>query len=113
MAVGGAPASSRAELVAVAQAMLDGETNLIEGARRICALRHDVGEPDNDVFVPIIAMESETDHFPLGQMREHCASDYLQRMDDQMETYLEEARIDVLAACKDILRAFSFGSGRV
>lgn len=100
-------ASRRSELVAIATAMLDGRMHLIEGARKICKLRYAVDQPENEVFMPIRAIESETDHFPLGEMRKRCAADYLQRMDDEMNQYLVDARQDILAACKDIVRVFS------
>lgn len=35
-------AVKRTELVAVAEAMIEGKMNLIEGVRKITALRHDV-----------------------------------------------------------------------
>ena len=97
----------RAELVAVAQAMLDGRLHLIEGARKICALRFAVGEPDNEVFMPIRSTESETDHFPLGEMRSRCAIEYLERTDREMDRYLAKAKLDILAACEGIVRTFS------
>lgn len=97
----------RSELLAVASAMLDGRMNLIEGARRVCALRHATGDPDNKVFMPIRAIESETDHFPIGETRLRCAGDYLQRTDDEMRRYLADAGEEILYACREIIRAFS------
>lgn len=99
--------SKKAELIAVANTMLDGKMNLIEGVRKICSIRFAVGDPDNDVFMPMRAIDSETDHFPLGEMRSRCASDYLQRVDAEMERYLLDAKQDILDACKEIIRVFS------
>lgn len=98
---------SRVEMVDVATAMLEGHMNLIEGVRKICVLRQSVGDPENEVFMPIRAIESETDHFPLGEMRAHCATDYLHRKDDEMTRYLADAKRDILTACKEIVRIFS------
>lgn len=98
---------SRSTLVAIAKLMLGGQMHLIEGSRQICALRHAVGDPDNSVFMPIRAFESETDHFPLGEMRKRCAANYLQKADDDMRRYVAEAEKDVLAACAEIVRIFS------
>jgi hypothetical protein len=99
--------SKRAELISVATSMLGGNINLIEGVRKICTLRHAVGDPDNEVFMPFRAIESETDHFPLGQMRECCAKDYLQRMDNEMQRYIVDAKNDILIACRKIIQIFS------
>lgn len=97
----------RSELVAVATALLQDRLNLIEGVRAICALRYSVGDPENEVFKPIRAVESETDHFPLGKMRDQCAADYLQLMDAEMTRYAIESKQDILLACKQIIRVFS------
>jgi len=99
--------AQRHELVAVASGMLAGGVNLIEGMRRICVLRFAVEDPENEVFLPIRAMESETDAFPLGAMRSNCSEDYLQRADAEMESYLADARYDILQACREIVRTFS------
>jgi hypothetical protein len=97
----------RHELVAVASGMLAGGVNLIEGMRRICGLRFAIEDPENEVFLPIRAMESETDSFPLGAMRSNCSEDYLKRADAEMQSYLADARDDILQACREIVRAFS------
>lgn len=97
----------RSELVAAATAMLNGALNPIEGARKICELRYQVGDPDNEVFMPIRAIESETDHFPIGENRNQCAPDYLQRMDEEMGRYLADARGDITSACREIIRVYS------
>lgn len=101
------PSSKREELVGLANSMLAGEINLIEGVRKICSLRFAISDPENDVFVPLRAIDSETDHYPLGEMRARCADDYLRRMDAEMEGYLAEARQDILDACRDIIRTYS------
>ena len=99
--------SAGAELVATAETMLRGELQLIEGCRKICSLRHKVDNPESEVFLPIRGIESETDHFPLGRMREHCSPDYLAQADEQMNRYVADVREDILAACREIVRAFS------
>ncbi len=99
--------NKRSELVDVATAMLEGRMNLIVGVRKINALRHAVQPPDHEVFMPIRAVESETDHFPLGEIRKYCAADYLQKMDEEMNRYLVNAKQDIFSACKEIIRVFS------
>ena len=96
----------RQELIDVARAMLDGKMHLIEGVRKMASLRYDIGEPDDPIFHPILAIDSETDRFPLGQVRERYAPDALARIDQEMDRYLADARDDILSACKQIVRAF-------
>lgn len=100
-------AARRAELVSVATAMTNGELNLIEGVRRIVALRHDVGNPDDEIFMPIRAIESETDHFPIGAAREHWAPSHLKRVDAEIEQYLADVRSEIIEVCREIVRVYS------
>ena len=100
-------AEKRQELVSVAGAMLAGDMNLIEGVRRICGLRFAVGDPDNEVFLPIRGIESETDSFPVGSARLNWSPEYLQRMDAELQSYLASAKDDILQACDEIVKKFS------
>ena len=100
----------RSELVAVARAMLDGKMNLIEGVRKITALRHDVGNPDDEIFMPLRGIESETQHFLLGSVRALAAPGYLSQLDEEMKLYLEDATNDIMAACREIVRVYSQSS---
>jgi hypothetical protein len=97
----------RHELVKVANAMLAGDMNLIEGIRQICSLRFAVADPENEVFLAIRGIESETDTFPIGQMRSNYSQEYLQRMDFEMQSYLAEAKDDIRQACQEIVQTFS------
>lgn len=99
--------STRRELVAVAESMLAGETNLLEGVRRVCALRFTVEDPQDEVFMSIRAIDSETDHWPLGTTRATCSEEYLIRSDREIRDYLVDARDDILQACRRIVKAYS------
>lgn len=101
------PNKADTKLVAIANAMLGGEVNLIEGCRVICSLRYESSDPDHQVFLPIRGIESESDHYPLGEYRKQYAPEYLQRIDAEMEKYLVEAQSDILAACREIVQVFS------
>ena len=97
----------RHELVSFASAMLAGEKGLIEGVRQICALRFEIEDPENEVFLAARGIDSETDAFPLGLARATCSPDYLQRMDREMQSYLSDAQADILAVCREVVSAFS------
>jgi hypothetical protein len=81
--------------------------NLIEGTRKITALRHEVENPDGEIFMIIGAIESETDHFPLGSVRAQCAPEYLKRADEEMQRYLADAKDAILTACREIVSVYS------
>lgn len=100
-------AVKRRELVDVANAMLAGDMDLIQGVRKICGLRFEVEDPDNEVFLAVRGIESETDSFPVGAMRSTASPEYLQRADAEMRQYIADAKGDILQACQEIIRAFS------
>jgi hypothetical protein len=82
------------ELVETASSMLRGEIHLIEGVRRLCDLRTATLDPNNAAFMPIRAIDSETDQFLIGS-------------NDEAEKYLEDTRDDILNACRKLIRIFS------
>ena len=99
--------AKKEELVAVAAAMIEGNLNLIEGVRKIASLRYKIEDPTNKIFTYFIAVDSETDHLPLGSMRVHCAPEYLKQADDEMERYLADERSGILKACHEIIQVYS------
>ena len=101
------PDDARLQLVQIATAMIEGKLHLLEGARRLCRLRPDSGDPENPAFLPMIAVESETDHLPLGDERVRCSVDFLRRIDDEVERYLVDERSHLLEYCREIVRVFS------
>lgn len=98
---------ARLELLEVANSMLGGKIHLIEGCRKICSLRHKVGDADNQIFIPIRGVESETDHYPLGDARKICDQDYLKKIDAEMEQYIAEVKNTILQSCKEIIKVYA------
>lgn len=95
------------KLVELAASMLRDEINLIEGVRRICVLRFATGDPDDEVFLSIRSIDSQTDEFPIGAMRSNCSIEYLTRADEEMKHFLNETRDDIFRACSEIVNKFS------
>ena len=64
-----------------AQAGLDGRTTVLEAVRQLVSLAHTdaIAELEDRRF--IIAVESETDHLPIGEVRKLWASDALKEKD--------------------------------
>lgn len=97
------------EIVQTASAMLAGSLDLVTGSRRICALRHKVNIAGEGLFDPIVAFESDTDIFPIGDLRQQFSPEYLQKLDDDLEEHIKSAKPAVLVACKQIIEAVSQG----
>jgi len=87
--------------------MLSGEVNLIAGVRRILSLSAAIGDIGNEVFIPIRAIDSETDHFPLGDVRLNWEPSALSRVDVEMKDYLADAKEDILRSCQEIVQLYS------
>lgn len=99
--------NSTTEIVAVAETMLRGEMHLIEGCRKICNLRHKMNNLNDSEFLHFQGIDSETDHFPLGEFRNKCALEFLRRADAEMEQYLARTHDDILNACCEVIRVLS------
>lgn len=95
------------ELTRIGEAMISGHIGLIEGVRKITALRLKTSIPQDEVFRPFIAFDSETDVYPIGKAREVYSRDYLNRIDIDMEVYLRDAREDIIQACRNLIDEFS------
>ncbi len=87
--------------------MVSGTISPIEGCRRICRLRFDVGDPDSSIFLLIRAVDSETDHFPFGEVRVRFAPDYLKVLDEERDAYLASARDDIIRSCLQLVEVYA------
>jgi hypothetical protein len=100
----------RVELVRVAKAMISGECDLIEGVRKLTALRFATDRPNDPIFDAIRGLESETDHLPVGAERALWAPVALAEKDALLKRYIETEGPQVLDACSQIVRAFDTSS---
>ena len=98
---------TKKEIIAIAQEMLSGKIHLISGCRMIRGLRYDTDRSDDEFFFTFRAVDSETDHFPLGKVRELCDEDYLKRVDKEISDYLANAGEDIRRACSNLIQTLS------
>ncbi|MBB5457195.1 DUF2489 domain-containing protein [Paraburkholderia sp. Cpub6] len=99
----------RRRLVAVAQAMLDGNLSVLEGAAQLLALKNQLDgiadrDPDFDVFVVI---RSETDHLPFEAQRSQWLSEALAHLESEFKSSQEWASSFAPQACIDLIARFS------
>ncbi len=102
--------SPQQQVVEAASAMLHGELGIIEGSRllaglccRVSSLEHD---PD---FLCFVGIDSETDHLPIGDIRQHWASEALAVKDAEIRAAESFHRDHAIAACQVLLRRFHGG----
>ena len=81
---------------------------MVEGAWRLSALRLEVsrGDFDND-FMVFVAIASETDHLPVGEVRKKYSPEALRRADKAIEEVEKLYRAQVEAACEKLIARFS------
>jgi len=94
------------QLVGIARAMIEGKEDLLAGLRGISALRLFTDVADDDVFHQIVAIDDETDRFPLGEARERWSPEALRKSDIELGRYLDSARDDILRSCERIVEKF-------
>ena len=100
---------SRTEIVSIARRIVAKEIDPLLGCRLI--VRHqgsllDVERQDPSLLV-LVGVESETDHFPLGEVRSHWDPSALAQQDRQRAEYLQRVEKDVLDACRAIIVKYS------
>jgi hypothetical protein len=101
--------SNRQKVVAIAQELLDGRIGVIDAARQINAFRGDrvaLDEFDPD-FVTFLAIDSETDDLPVGDVRRHWAADALAQKDLEIARSDELYRSQALEAASHLVARFA------
>lgn len=96
------------EVANTARLIRDGKMNIVEGALRLSALRHDVSRKDfDDDFMLFVVIASETDHLPVGEVRKQYSPDALRKADREIEEVEKFYRVEVQAACEKLIARFS------
>ena len=96
----------RDELITVANRVIVGEVPLLEGVRKIHNLSSLIEERDNPVFLRIRGIESQTDHYPVGEVRNQYNPDSLRKLDHDLEQYMASVREDIFDSCRKIIEIF-------
>lgn len=86
----------------VAQAVLDGRTTVLEAARALVSLAHTDAIANEEDRRFIIAIDSETDHLPVGVVRQLWASDALKEKDVEIARVEELCMADFIETCRRI-----------
>jgi len=78
--------SVRQCVVEIARAMLAGQLSFLSGSRTLATLRHEAGVRDDDAdFMTFVAIDSETDELPIGQVREYWDSAALEKLEPEIQ----------------------------
>ena len=98
-------AHARQQILASARAMLDGRLSFIEGARRIAGWRLDVGLAEGDAdLMTFVAIESETDTLPFGEVRQLWQPAALSRLQPEIDRAEKWAAEIGRQPCQNLIR---------
>jgi hypothetical protein len=100
----------RRRVVETATAILEGRLCVTEGARVLGELAFDLSAQRDDAFVVLIDVDSESDAFPLGDVRAHWNPSALAREDESRRLYEETVRSRVNLACSELIRRYRWPS---
>lgn len=94
----------RAPIAEIAQGMLDGRISYIEGSRRICGLL-DGARLDRfeSPVVKFVAIDSETDGVPIGEVRANWHPDAKIRFAHEWANAEQYAKTVAEAACRQAI----------
>jgi hypothetical protein len=96
------------EAAEIASAILEDKRGICEGSRALARLAHGLVadwrvDPD---FVVFGALDSDSDRFPVGDVRRLWEPSALAALDIERAQMEERARPDVMAACRSVLARF-------
>lgn len=96
-----------ARVLNTAQKMLDGSLGIVEGSRILADLRHRVADDERDPdFLPFVAIDSETDHLPVGEAKHHWSETALSEKEEEIQEVEEFYRDEALSACRRLVKRF-------
>ena len=71
-------------MVKIASAIIAGDIGIIEGARELALLGHEIADDFDSDFMPFVAIDSETDHLPVGKVRKFWSPEALRDKDKEI-----------------------------
>ena len=100
-------ASVRARVVRIAESMLSGNIDFLEGSIELVSLKHDAAfEKDDEDFMAFVAIDSEIDNLPIGAVRAHWSQEALALHQPQIEAAIVWAKGFGVAACESLINKF-------
>lgn len=99
---------AQGEVVATASRLIAGRISFVEGVRTLVGLRALVSPLDHDPdFMLFVAIDSESDHLPGREQRQHCAAEWLDRCDSEAVALESRWLGSVRPACEVLIRRFT------
>jgi hypothetical protein len=87
----------------IAQAVLSGRMGMLEACRELASLGHTPGVMSEEIHTVFIGADSETDHLPIGAVRELWDQQVLLEKDRDIAAMEAHWKDRVVAACKELV----------
>jgi|ERR1035441_820539 hypothetical protein len=94
------------KIVAAAQRILSGEIGVIAGARQLCGLGDQVGADDDPDFTYFVAIDSQTDHLPIGEVRQLWNPEALREKDAEVAAFEALEREKTFEICRRLIEKY-------
>jgi hypothetical protein len=94
------------KVVTAAQSILSGELGVIAGARQLCGLGHQIGADRDPDFTFFVAIESESDHLPIGEVRQHWNQEALRVKDEEIASFEAFYREQAFEICQRLIERY-------
>jgi hypothetical protein len=96
------------EAVRTAEAAVSGSMPLLDACVRLAALAHDLvpSWAEDQDFVIFGLVASESDHLPLGEVRQQWSAQALTKADAEIASICDFYRSQILAACSNVIARF-------
>jgi hypothetical protein len=94
------------KILALARSILSGESGIAEGSRHLAAWRFDVGAENDSDFIFFVGVDSETDHLPIGPVRQHWNPDALRVKDAELAAYEAKVQEKAFEVCRSLIHKY-------
>jgi hypothetical protein len=100
---------SKQELVKAAKRILAGDLDPLEGCRLIVRIEQLLPKTyrDDPDLLTLVAIESETDHFAMGEARSYWTSSALEEQDRGRAAYVAKNGDVLRSACRNLIAKIS------
>lgn len=102
------PAAVRSALVGVVTLFLQGRIGVVEVCSRVSGLASRLPEVRDAIFVPFVAVYSETEDLPSNEaVRATWDQSALAVKEEQVKPYLEKMRGEIEKACIEVAKRYT------
>lgn len=100
--------AARSRIAEIAAAILDGRVRIIEGSRQLMEFRLavDPDQEDSDLL-GMCGIESQTDHVPLGVVRQYWDAKALRVTDTELADHEAIFRDSAFEICRSLVERYS------